>query len=368
MYEAFYGLRERPFDLTPNPRYLFMTAAHREALTTIQYGLTGRKGMTVLLGPAGTGKTSLVHAALENHAANVRVLYLANPILAREEFFEFFALECGLSEAAARSKTHALAELREFLLARRANGGLTALIIDEAQAMPRAIQEEVRLLTNIETSTEQLMSIVLVGQVELAERLNEPGMLQFKQRVALRSKLEPLNLEDTIACITERIRIAGGDVATIFTRGALADIFDASRGIPRTISVICDNALVSGFAVDERPIDRRLIAEVCADFDFPAPRQDAAPQAPGRPPAPAQQPAVHAPQSPQGSSILKLSGAPATPASTSYVGSSILNLSNPPSPPSAPASAQEKAVPDPPNKAPAPPRRGFLSLFMGVSR
>jgi general secretion pathway protein A len=130
MYEAFYGLRERPFDLTPNPRYLLMTSSHREALSTIQYGLSGRKGITLLLGPAGTGKTTLVHAALEHPRDNVKVLCLTNPMLSREEFFEFLTIEFGLDEALAKSKTLVLVELRRILRERREAGGFTALIID----------------------------------------------------------------------------------------------------------------------------------------------------------------------------------------------------------------------------------------------
>jgi general secretion pathway protein A len=274
MYESFFGLRERPFDLTPNPRYLFMTPRHREALTTIQYGLSGRKGITLVLGPAGTGKTTLVHAALQQHPDNVRVIYLANPTLEREEFFHFLALECGLSEAARSSKAHTLAELRRWLLHRRATDCATALIIDEVQAMPLALLEEVRLLTNMETPADQLLSIVLVGQADLTDRLNTPGLEQFKQRIALRSRLEPLTADETSACITERIRIAGGDVAAVFTADAVADIHEASKGIPRTVNVICDNALVSGFALDQRPVGRDVIAEVCRDFDLPAPRRE----------------------------------------------------------------------------------------------
>lgn len=276
MYEAYYGLRERPFDLTPNPRYLLMTSSHREALSTIQYGLSGRKGITLLLGPAGTGKTTLVHAALEHPRDNVKVLCLTNPMLSRDEFFEFLTIEFGLDEALAKSKTLVLVELRRILRERRDAGGFTALIIDEAQAMSHALLEEVRLLTNLETSTEQLLSIVLVGQVELADRLNEPKLHQLKQRVALRSKLSPLTAPEATAYIAERIRIAGGDVASIFSRDAIAAIYECSRGIPRTISVICDNALVSGFAIDQRPVGRAVIAEVARDFDFAAPRrQDA---------------------------------------------------------------------------------------------
>src|SRR6185295_12006374 len=149
MYEAFYELEERPFDLTPNPRFLFMTPGHREALSTLQYGISGRKGITLLLGPAGTGKTTLVHAALEKQEAkHAHAIFLTNPTLSREEFTQFLAFELGLSDAASRSKTLFLRELNTTLAERCAEGIVTALIVDEAQAMPDELLEEVRLLAN----------------------------------------------------------------------------------------------------------------------------------------------------------------------------------------------------------------------------
>jgi len=270
MYEAFFGLQERPFDLTPDPRFLFMTAGHREALTTIQYGISGRKGITMLIGPAGTGKTTLVHAALASQEGlMVRALHLSNPALTREEFFEFLALELNLTDAAAHSKTQFLRGLDATLRERHAAGIMTALIVDEAQAMPDMLLEEVRLLANTETSISKRFPVVLIGQPELAARLNEPSMQQLKQRVALRAALAPLTLRETADYMAERIRVAGGDIRTIFAQDAVAAIFGCSGGIPRTISVVCDNALVSGFALDRRPVGRSVIAEVCRDFDLP---------------------------------------------------------------------------------------------------
>lgn len=279
MYETFYDLRERPFDLTPNPRFLFMTRGHREALSALQYGITGRKGTTLLLGPAGTGKTTLVHAALERHdGSDTAAIVLSNPTLTRAEFTEFLALELGLSAEAAHSKTRFLRELEAVLRERLAAGHITALIVDEAQAMPEELLEEVRLLANMETATDKLFPVVLVGQLELAERLNGHRLQQLKQRVALRATLTPLDARETATYIAERIRVAGGSVRTIFDADAVAAVCEASHGIPRVISVICDNALVSGFALDRRPIGRDIIAEVCRDFDLAVPTEPAAAQ------------------------------------------------------------------------------------------
>jgi general secretion pathway protein A len=354
MYESFFGLRERPFDVTPDPRFLLMTSGHREALTTIQYGITGRKGITLLVGAPGTGKTTLVRVALaglENQ--NTKTLFLTNPTLTRAEFFEFLAYGFGLSNAASRSKTHFLRELEAVLRKRHAGGATTALIVDEAQAMPDELLEEIRLLANTETSTEKLLSVVLVGQPELAERINERSLQQLKQRVALRSKLPALTAQESTAFIAERLRIAGGELRTVFDADAVTAICACSAGIPRTISVVCDNALVSGFALDQRPVGRSIIVEVCRDFDLPIPKTVAAaaptalvPAVPARPAVAAPPPAASAP-APTGS--LMLTRAPG--------GGSLLRSKL----------GLVKAEEERPQPAPAP-RRGFRALFMRTSR
>jgi general secretion pathway protein A len=271
MYESFYGLVERPFELTPNPRYLYLTPKHREALIHLQYGIGGRKGITVLVGEAGTGKTTLVHAALEQQRGqNTCSVYLSNPTLTREEFFDYLAHGFELPEAAIGSKTRFLLALTKVVTDHHAAGGVTALIIDEAHRLPYELLEEIRLLANIETPLEKLLPVVLVGQPELAERLNEPSLRQLKQRVALRCTLPPLDAAGTAAYIANRVRIAGGDSRKLFTQAAVDMIFERSRGIPRTVSVICDNALVGGFAADVRPVGRDIVHEVCRDFDLPS--------------------------------------------------------------------------------------------------
>lgn len=279
MYEAYYGLKERPFDLTANPRFLFLSSGHREALSNLQYGIDANKGITLLLGEAGTGKTTLIRAALEQQrGSNVRSVYLSNPTLTRAEFYDYLATGFGLSAEAARSKTQFLRELEQTLLARRNSGGISALIVDEAQSLPHELLEEVRLLANLETMTAKLLPVVLTGQPELADRLNESSLRQLKQRVALRCSLPPFDLRETAAYVAKRIRIAGGDSASIFTREAVEAIQYGSHGIARTISVICDNALISGFALQRRPVDADVVLEVCREFDLPgthAPRGQA---------------------------------------------------------------------------------------------
>ena len=270
MYEQFYGLRERPFDLTPNPRYLYLTEGHREALSNLQYGITGRKGMTLLIGEAGTGKTTMVRAALEAVGGpSVRCVYVSNPALSREEFYEFLAPKFGLSERAAVSKARFLSDLEETVIERHRAGGVTALVIDEAQSLSHELLEEVRLLANFETATEKLLPVVLAGQPELAARLENEELRQLKQRVALRCDLSALDLSETAAYISGRIAIAGGDSTHIFTRAAVRTIYERSRGIPRTISVICDNTLLTGLAAGVKPVGSNLVLEVCRDFRLP---------------------------------------------------------------------------------------------------
>ncbi|PYR09238.1 MAG: hypothetical protein DMG00_14000 [Acidobacteria bacterium] len=269
MYQRFFGLRERPFELTSNPKYLFFSAQHREALANLEYGLSSAKAITVVVGEAGTGKTTLLRAALESERCRrVKAIVLDNPTLTREEFVEILAARFQLGPAAAASKAALLDALEAELRARRAREEITALIVDEAQSLSDELLEEVRLLANIETPTEKLLPLVLAGQPELAARLNESGLRQLKQRVALRCEVAPLDLGDTAAYIVSRIRTAGGNTTKLFTREAVTLIHEFSRGIPRVINVMCDNALISGFALKRQPVDRDIVAEVCRDFDL----------------------------------------------------------------------------------------------------
>jgi len=269
MYERFFGLRERPFDLVPNPRFLYLTGRQREALSNLRYGLTTPRGLTLLIGEAGTGKTTLVQAMLSDvDRETVECVLLSNPTLTRGEFYEFLAAGFGLPAESAGSKTQFLFELRRHLLAKREAGIFTGLILDEAQSLPYELLEEVRLLSNIETPTEKLLNVVLAGQPELADRLNEANLRQLKQRISLRCELATFTFQETGAYIAGRLRIAGGEPAKIFTREAVLAIHDASQGVPRTVNVICDNALIGGFAAQEHPVTRALVDEVCRDFDL----------------------------------------------------------------------------------------------------
>jgi general secretion pathway protein A len=269
MYQRFYGLRELPFELTPNPKFLYLTPRYREALSNLHYGLSSAKSITVLLGEAGTGKTTLLRAAFESEQCRrVRWICLNNPILTREDFVKTLAARFELGAEAADSKATFLDELERVLRERRSRGEITALVVDEAQSLSNDLLEEVRLLANIETSTDKLLPLILAGQPEFAAKLNDPGLRQLKQRVALRCEITPFELSETAAYMASRVRTAGGESTRMFTREAVIAIHEHAEGIPRTINVICDNALVGGFAAGRQQIDRGIVMAVVRDFDL----------------------------------------------------------------------------------------------------
>jgi len=271
MYEQFFGFAERPFDLTPDPRYLVLTNVHREALNNLKYAIASRKGVTLLIGEAGTGKTTVIRAAIERQPKKTHCVHLHNPALTRAEFVQMLAAHFSLSDRARFSKTDLLLELEQLLRQRRDAQETTMLIVDEAQSLPSELLEEVRLLSNIETNSEKLLSLVIAGQPELGDRLSEQSMRQLKQRIALRCELRPLSLRESARYVAGRINAAGGSPAQVFTREAFELVHQYSRGIPRTINVIADNALLGGFAAEQRPVTRQIVLDVCRDFAIAAP-------------------------------------------------------------------------------------------------
>jgi general secretion pathway protein A len=218
----------------------------------------------------------MIRAAIERLPGRVHCVNLHNPTLSRSEFNEMLARHFGLSPEASQSKAVMLTELEALLRARSEVGERTVLIVDEAQSLPLDLLEEIRLLANIETNEEKLLTVIIAGQPELAQRLNDRSLRQFKQRVALRCELRPLTSQETAAYIVGRIRAAQGVAAEVFTRQAVALMHERSGGIPRTISVIADNALLGGYAVGQRPVGVDLVAEICRDFDIGGPAGPAA--------------------------------------------------------------------------------------------
>jgi general secretion pathway protein A len=268
MYEAFYNLKEKPFNLTPDPRFIYFTEKHCEALANLVYGIRERKGILVLSGEAGTGKTTLINALLDTlERTSVLSAFIFNPLLTAPEFFEYLLSDLNL-KGDYRSKSQALIRLNSLLLDRYRQGQVTVLIIDEAQNLSPEVLEEVRLLTNLETSTEKLLQIVLVGQQELSLKLDSPGLRQLKQRISLRCNLAPLALFETKEYIRTRMEIAGQPDQKVFPDSSITEIHRFSSGIPRLINTICDNALVSGYACEKKIIDNGIIREVAQDLEL----------------------------------------------------------------------------------------------------
>jgi general secretion pathway protein A len=260
MYLQFYGLRETPFSPTPDPKFLFQSTRHREALAQLLYGVRERKGFIVLTGEIGTGKTTLLRTLLSRLDADTHVAYIHNSALQIEGLLEYMLQDWGVKSTAT---THAqrLFELNEFLIDQHRQGLSPVLVIDEAQNLSLATLEAVRLLSNFETSSQKLMQILLVGQPELRDKLNTPELRQLKQRIGLRCHIGPLSPEETRLYIRHRLRIAGASDAGIFTDAAIQRITEYSEGIPRVVNIVCDHCLLSGFADSKRRIDAGVVDE-----------------------------------------------------------------------------------------------------------
>jgi general secretion pathway protein A len=272
MYTGYFQLRALPFELTTDPEHLYLPAGHREALSNLEYGLSAAKALTVLLGEPGTGKTTLLRAALRSERCrDVRCRVISNPALTRTEFVSALAHAFALRADAASSKAVLLYDLERELRERRAAGEIAALVVDEAHVLTADILEEIRLLSNIESDGFKLLPLVLAGQSELGARLDEPPLRQIKQRVALRCELGAFHLQETAGYIAARVWAVGGKPEALFTQEAVQTIHQASRGIARTINVIADNALVTAMALDRRTVDAVIVRDVCRDFGFNAP-------------------------------------------------------------------------------------------------
>ncbi|HEY2992204.1 MAG TPA: AAA family ATPase [Methylomirabilota bacterium] len=260
MYLQFYGLREAPFAPTPDPKFLFQSTRHREALAQLLYGVRERKGFIVLSGEIGTGKTTLLRTLLERLDRDTHVAYVHNSALGIEGLLEYILHDWGVKSVGA-SHAQRLFELNEFLIDQHRSGMSPVLVIDEAQNLSIETLEAVRLLSNFETTSQKLMQILLVGQPELRDKLNAPELRQLKQRIGLRCHIGPLSPEETRLYIRHRLRIAGATDAGIFTDAAIQRITEYSQGIPRVINIVCDHCLLSGYADSKRRIDSNVVDE-----------------------------------------------------------------------------------------------------------
>src|SRR5580693_127195 len=278
MYKSFFGLREDPFNANPDPRYLFLTKEVEEALSGLMYGVHNRKGFITLTGEVGTGKTTLVNRLLDwLHQRRARTAFLFNSRMNTNQLFDFILAEFGIS-CDARNKSQQLMSLNQWLLERYRAGETTVLIVDEAQNLTYPVLEEIRLLTNLETSTEKLLQIILSGQPELEEKLKLPQLRQLRQRIMLRCKTSALSKEQTHDYIVERLRIAGADGPPIFGPEAVAMVHKYSVGIPRVINLLCEHSLINAYVEQQRPITAKTVDEVAKEFEFDQVAPTAAPQ------------------------------------------------------------------------------------------
>ncbi|HVG18204.1 MAG TPA: AAA family ATPase [Blastocatellia bacterium] len=270
MYREFYGLKEIPFGLTPDPRYIFKTESYLEVTANLKYCIQQGKGLVVVMGEVGTGKTTTLRSMIQQFGHDILSVYIFNPFLTVSEFFELFTegLKLGLSGTV--SKASVITAIGRTLMQRHSKGLRTVLVIDEAHGLSNPLLEEIRLLANFETNSEKLLQIILCGQPELRATLNQPGLRQLKQRVSLRCVIAPLPQHEISKYIRFRLKTAGAERVDIFDTESIELIGRVSLGIPRVVNNICDNALLYGYASGREVITRDLINEVINVLDISA--------------------------------------------------------------------------------------------------
>ncbi len=265
MYKAYFGLQENPFNINTDPRFLYSTRGTRQALERLTCGIEARKGFILLTGEVGTGKTTLLNTLLESlHQQNVATAFVFNPRLSASQLFDYMIADFGIT-CKSQMRSRVLFRLHTWLLDRYQAGEHTVLVVDEAQMLSRQTLEEIRLLTNLETSTEKLLQIVLAGQPEFEEKLNQRELRQLRQRIALRARTSPLTSEETAGYIAERLRVAGSSGELIFDQPAVEAVHRHSRGIPRVTNLLCDQALMKAFFEQSKPVTAAMIDAVAGE-------------------------------------------------------------------------------------------------------
>ncbi len=266
MYLEFYGLTQAPFDLTPNPRFLFHSGKHREALNHLLYGIRERKGFVQLTGEVGAGKTTLCRALLEQLNGHFSTAVILNPVMNADELMKAIAVEFGL-EVRGLDRLGVIGAISVFLVKQVERGRETVLIVDEAQDLTEDLLEQIRLLSNIETDDRKLLQIVLLGQPELRDRLNSHRLRQLRQRITVRYHLKPLTRFEVDQYIQHRLELAGAKGVPSFTRPALWRIFLYSGGIPRLVNAVCDKALLAGYVEHSERITHRLVGRAIRELE-----------------------------------------------------------------------------------------------------
>jgi len=264
MYTEHFGLNEKPFSISPDPRYLYLSQRHADALAHLLYGVTESGGFIQLTGEVGTGKTTLIRCLLEQLPENTEVALILNPQLSSKQFLQVICQELHVNFVQRDTARNLIDRLNERLLAWHAENRRVVLIVDEAQTMSPQLLEQVRLLTNLETSRRKLLQIILIGQPELRDLLSQRDMRQIAQRITGRFHLEPLTAADTAVYVAHRMKVAGGR-ADFFSPGAVRRLFRLSRGIPRLINVIADRCLLAAYSRDEMRVGPGLVARAAAE-------------------------------------------------------------------------------------------------------
>jgi general secretion pathway protein A len=266
VYLDHYGLTEPPFDITPNPRFLFYSAKHREAYNHLLYGIRERKGFVQLTGEVGAGKTTLCRAMLEQLDGHFSTALILNPVMSADELMKAIAMEYGLP-VNGLDRLNTLAVINQFLLQQVERGKDTVLIIDEAQDLTDDLLEQVRLLSNLETDDRKLLQIVLFGQPELRDRLNNPRLRQLRQRITVRYHLLPLTRFEVSQYVQHRLEVSGAKGAPYFTRAAMWRVHRYSNGIPRLVNAVCDKALLAGFVNQAERINYGMIGRAIRELE-----------------------------------------------------------------------------------------------------
>jgi len=267
MYLSFYGLKKQPFHLTPDPEFLYLSPSHKEALAAIIYGIEERKGFVAITGAVGAGKTTILRSYLESaERKGLKIIYIFNAKLTFEGLLKTIYRELNLPLEGS-DVVEMVNGLYEVLIEEYKQDNTVVLVVDEAQNMPVDTLESLRMISSLETSRDKLIQIVLVGQPEFEEMLNRDRLRQLKQRLAVRSTILPLTKEESLEYIKFRLQKAGAPSATVFTTPALKKIIKKAQGIPRVINVLCDNALITGFGYQKRPVTERIAEEIIGDFD-----------------------------------------------------------------------------------------------------
>jgi general secretion pathway protein A len=266
VYLEYYKLKHAPFDITPNPRFLFHSSKHREAFNHLLYGIRERKGFVQLTGEVGAGKTTLCRALLDQLDSHFSTALILNPVLSADELIQAIATEFGLN-VKGEDRRETVSAISEFLLRQLEYGKETVLIIDEAQNLTEDLLEQVRLLSNIETDDRKLLQIVLMGQPELRDRLNSPRLKQLRQRITVRFHLAPLSRAEVAQYIQHRLQVSGANGVPCFTPPAVWRVFNYSGGIPRLVNAVCDKALLAGFIQSRDRINYAMVGRAIRELE-----------------------------------------------------------------------------------------------------